>query len=142
MKLRLITLVSLFLILVGCAAPSVTPVDSSLNETNSGVINLIRKKQFTNAGVTYRIFFNGEYMGELKNGGKLTRRAKLGKVLVEYKPFEFGIPSIGAKKVNLDLEKGFDYYLQLDHQLGSIVPIGNTVSVNRSTNIHVSRKAL
>jgi hypothetical protein len=129
--------------LIGCAAPPIKPVDSALNKSNSSTLYMSRAAQFVNAGVGYRVFVNGDYIGELWGGGQIVRPVTSGKALIEFKPYELGgIPSIGSKEISLDLEVGYEYHLSMDSSVNSAAPIGSVVAVEKSLNIQVTRKKI
>lgn len=131
------------LTLNGCSAPPIKPVDATLNDTNSSILNFQRNSQFVNGGVTYRIFVNNEYIGPLSNGGYFSRRVSKGKKLIEFKPYEFGgIPSVGRNKTNISVEPKYEYFIKIGNNLEGITPIGNSFVVETSNDVTVTRKSL
>lgn len=137
---KLIQLVILILILNGCAAPPIKPIDTSLNRSNSGILSISRQSAFVNALVSYRIFVNGEYIGALNNGSRLIRRVPQGESFIEFKAVELGgIPTTGSEELKLAIDSGYKYDVNMNFNVESVVVIGNISSVGKSTNLYVNR---
>lgn len=128
--------------LYGCSAPVIKPIDQSLNNTNSSIVHMVRPVRLVNGGVTYRVFINDEYIGPLLNGGVLVRRIKKGEKIIEFKPYELGIPSVGRKRLALSVEEGYKYSIVMTSNLGGITPIGGVIAVERTSDLSVTRESI
>jgi len=125
--------------MLGCVAPPIVPIDRTLDDPNSSILYISRAAKYVGGGVGYRIFVNGDYIGELWGGGAISRPVQPGPTLVEFKPYSFGIPGVGAKELELILDVGYRYHISLDANLDGIIPVGSTVAVSGSTSINVTK---
>ncbi len=135
--IRIWGVIALLTLLTACQAPSVRPVDPALNDANSADVHFYRVKGFVNGGVDYRVFAGNEYIGTLSNGSQFIRRLPNGSQSIIFKPYEFGIPSLGEKRVEIELKAGQNYYLRMSHSVGGVVPIGSSMLISKSTGLNL-----
>ena len=132
------------LVLCGCTTPQIKPADEHLNNSNSSILNIRRPSAFVNAGVSYRTFVNGEYIGTLGNGDTVRRRVSPGKLFIEFKPYSLCIPDFitSTEKLDILIEPGVQYDIKMLLSLNSVTMLGNTAMINKSSNFEISRNIL